>query len=137
MYSMGYALLIYPVIPRTYSEGHTAVPLLTSYILSLLFCCSEEDGERATPRWDFGLHPSDAAVVCREEMTGGGRLVNTGHSWHPGRLLHYGRAELKQSDHRWARKRTGQWFLINAYPIICALEPRMCNYALCMTTYQH
>ena len=33
-------------------------------------------------------------------MEGGGELVNTGHPWHPGRLLFYGRAELKQSDHR-------------------------------------
>ena len=34
------------------------------------------------------------------EGGGGGELVNTGHPWHPGRLLFYGRAELKQSDHR-------------------------------------
>ena len=34
------------------------------------------------------------------EGGGGGELVNTSHPWHPGRLLHYGRAELKQSDHR-------------------------------------
>ena len=54
------------------------------------------------PHWDFGLHPSDADVVCGKEMEGGGggRLVNTGHTWHPGRLLYYNRAELKQSDHR-------------------------------------
>ena len=52
--------------------------------------------------WDFGLHPSDAGRVYKREMEGGGggELVNTGHTWHPGRLLYYGRAELKQSDHR-------------------------------------
>ena len=55
-----------------------------------------------TPLWDFGLHPSDAGVVCGHDMGGGGGggLVNTGHPWHPGRLLYYNRAELKQSDHR-------------------------------------
>ena len=34
------------------------------------------------------------------EGGGGGALVNTSHPWSPGRLLFYGRAELKQSDHR-------------------------------------
>lgn len=34
--------------------------------------------------------------------TGGkDELVTIGHQWHPGRLLYYNRAELKQSDHRW------------------------------------
>jgi len=59
-----------------------------------------DSGDAASPHWDFGLHPSDADVVCSGEMEGGGALVNTGHPWHPGRLLYYNRAELKQSDHR-------------------------------------
>ena len=63
----------------------------------------EEEQPTAPPAaWDFGLHRSDAGKVCGEHMAGGGGggLVNTGHPWHPGRLLFYGRAELKQSDHR-------------------------------------
>lgn len=61
-----------------------------------------EDSPSPTVAWDFGIHPSDAGKVYRREMEGGGggELVNTGHPWHPGRLLFYGRAELKQSDHR-------------------------------------
>ncbi len=47
---------------------------------------------------DFGLHPCDAGVVCGGELSG--ELVAMGHQWHPGRLLYYNRAELKQSDHR-------------------------------------
>ncbi|CAI7990552.1 Synaptojanin-1, partial [Geodia barretti] len=61
-----------------------------------------EESPSPTTLWDFGLHRSDAGKVYRREMEGGGggELVNTGHPWHPGRLLFYGRAELKQSDHR-------------------------------------
>ena len=61
-----------------------------------------EDSPSPTVAWDFGLHPSDAGRVYCQEMEGGGggELVNTSHPWHPGRLLFYGRAELKQSDHR-------------------------------------
>lgn len=56
----------------------------------------------ATSPHDFGIHPSDAVTVCEGEVGGGGReeLVTIGHQWHPGRLLYYNRAELKQSDHR-------------------------------------
>jgi hypothetical protein len=62
----------------------------------------EEGTPSPTTPWDFGIHPSDAGKVYRREMEGGGggELVNTAHPWHPGRLLFYGRAELKQSDHR-------------------------------------
>ena len=62
----------------------------------------DEDSPPLVASWDFGPHPSDAGRVYRGEMEGGGGgdLVNTNHSWHPGRLLYYGRAELKQSDHR-------------------------------------
>ena len=64
----------------------------------------EGRGETPSPpaAWDFGLHSSDAGRVYRREMEGGGggELVNTAHAWRPGRLLYYGRAELKQSDHR-------------------------------------
>lgn len=72
----------------------------------LSFCLSGSGEREETPSpttsWDFGLHPNDAGKVYRREMEGGGGgdLVNTGHPWHPGRLLFYGRAELKQSDHR-------------------------------------
>ena len=59
------------------------------------------DGDAdASAHWDFGLHPSDAGVVCSGDMEGGRALVDPGHPWHPGRLLYYNRAELKQSDHR-------------------------------------
>lgn len=64
----------------------------------------EEAAASATSRHlDFGLYPSDTAEMCGSLMDGGGgggQLVSVGHPWHPGRLLHYGRAELKQSDHR-------------------------------------
>ena len=65
---------------------------------------TEDAADSAASRGlDFGLCPSDAAEVCGALMDGGGgggQLVSVGHPWHPGRLLHYGRAELKQSDHR-------------------------------------
>ncbi len=62
------------------------------------FCAVAEDAEGA-PQWDFGLHPSDAAGVCGG-MMGGEDVASAEHRWHPGRLLYYNRAELKQSDHR-------------------------------------
>ena len=68
--------------------------------------------------WDFGPHPSDAGSLCGQYMDGGGALVNTGHPWHPGRLLFYGRAELKTSDHRqvqlnWAQLlEKGRWIVV-------------------------
>lgn len=52
---------------------------------------------------DFGLHPSDAEQEVGWQMHNGGvedQLITLGHEWHPGRLLYYNRAELKQSDHR-------------------------------------
>ena len=64
---------------------------------------------------DFGLHPSDAAVVYVRELEElrAAKLkepapsaspeqdhCSSSHVWHPGRLLFYGRAELKTSDHR-------------------------------------
>ena len=72
----------------------------------LYIVVAEGEEEEGVPdgRWEFGLHPSDAAGVCAWQMGAGGReeLVQVGHSWHPGRLLYYGRSELKQSDHRYA-----------------------------------
>ena len=52
---------------------------------------------------DFGLQPNDAEMMCGFEMGTGGKdeLVTIGHQWHPGKLLYYNRAELKQSDHRY------------------------------------
>ncbi len=65
-------------------------------------CASSLDAEQASlavpSGMDFGLHPCDAGVVCGGELSGD--LVAMGHQWHPGRLLYYNRAELKQSDHR-------------------------------------
>lgn len=52
---------------------------------------------------DFGPHRSDAHVLCHHDMGSGGMkdpLPLGHHRWHPGRLLYYNRAELKQSDHR-------------------------------------
>lgn len=60
--------------------------------------CSADVGE-GSPVWDFGLHPSDAAAVCGG-MMGREEGATPTHTWHPGRLLYYSRAELKQSDHR-------------------------------------
>lgn len=73
-----------------------------SFSLSLAVSGEEREGSPPGVAWDFGLQPSDAGKVYRREMEGGGggELVNTSHTWHPGRLLYYSRAELKQSDHR-------------------------------------
>ncbi len=52
---------------------------------------------------DLGPHPSDTAVICQHDIgVGGSRgMAETErHIWHPGRLVYYNRAELKQSDHR-------------------------------------
>ena len=61
-------------------------------------CPSGDPSSEVLPGVDFGLHPSDAGVVCGGEFDTD--LVAVGYKWHPGRLLYYGRAELKQSDHR-------------------------------------
>ena len=45
----------------------------------------------------FGSHTSDAARVYERELSSGSPDLQW---WHPGRLLYYGRAELKTSDHR-------------------------------------
>ena len=43
---------------------------------------------------DCGLHVSDVLMLCGED------LKQRQPYWHPGRLMYYGRAELKTSDHR-------------------------------------
>ena len=61
------------------------------------------EGSEVKSSYDFGLHPSDAEELVAWQMGNGGvddQLVTLGHEWHPGRLLYYNRAELKQSDHR-------------------------------------
>ncbi len=65
--------------------------------------CAAEVGEGPT-HWDLGLHPSDARDMCEGVMGGGegSSPDHPGNPGHPGRLLYYGRAELKQSDHRLA-----------------------------------
>ena len=53
---------------------------------------------------DFGPHGSDAGVLYQHEMGTGGvtdEATPPAHQWHPGRLVYYNRAELKQSDHRY------------------------------------
>ena len=65
--------------------------------------------------YDFGPHASDAGVVCHHEMglasPEGGVASPLGeqHQWHPGRLIYYNRAELKQSDHRSGVWLVGVW----------------------------
>ena len=46
---------------------------------------------------EFGWHPSNIHRVYEKELASGKPDLEW---WHPGRLLHYGRAELKTSDHR-------------------------------------
>lgn len=46
---------------------------------------------------EFGWHPSTVSTVYERELTGNRPELAW---WHPGRLLHYGRSELKTSDHR-------------------------------------
>lgn len=80
--------------------------LIISPLISLSLLPSPLDkedslGKDADNGLDFGPHHSDAATVCRHELgTGGEDLIALGHYWHPGRLIYYNRAELKQSDHR-------------------------------------
>ena len=65
--------------------------------------CTDSEGDARKSSHDFGLHPSDAEQEVGWQMRNGGveeQLVTLGHEWHPGRLLYYNRAELKQSDHR-------------------------------------
>jgi phosphatidylinositol-bisphosphatase len=45
----------------------------------------------------YGWHPNNASKIYENELTSGDPSLSW---WHPGRLLHYGRAELKTSDHR-------------------------------------
>lgn len=64
---------------------------------------TDAENSEAKPSHDFGLHPCDAEQEVGWQMGNGGaeaQLVMLGHEWHPGRLLYYNRAELKQSDHR-------------------------------------
>lgn len=49
------------------------------------------------PLGKFGLHANDASRVYQRELASGEKALEW---WHPGKLLHYGRAELKTSDHR-------------------------------------
>ena len=49
------------------------------------------------PTGKFGLHSNDASRVYERELLSGEKALEW---WHPGKLLHYGRAELKTSDHR-------------------------------------
>ena len=54
---------------------------------------------------DLGPHPSDAGMVCHHDIGvvgSRGVAASERHFWHPGRLIYYNRAELKQSDHRYA-----------------------------------
>ena len=72
------------------------------YFTFFSMCTDSESSEQKSPH-DFGLHPSDAEQEVGWQMHNGGveeQLVTLGHEWHPGRLLYYNRAELKQSDHR-------------------------------------
>ena len=46
---------------------------------------------------EFGWHPSTAQKVYERELNSEDPALQW---WHPGRLLYYGRAELKTSDHR-------------------------------------
>ena len=46
---------------------------------------------------EYGWHPNNAQKVYERELTSGSPNLSW---WHPGSLLHYGRAELKTSDHR-------------------------------------
>lgn len=46
---------------------------------------------------EFGWHPSTVQKVCERELSSGDHALQW---WHPGRLLYYGRTELKTSDHR-------------------------------------
>ena len=96
---------------------------MVSLSLSLTAGEEREDSPPAVA-WDFGLHPSDAGKVCKREMEGGGGggLVNTSHPWHPGRLLFYNRAELKQSDHR---------------PVVALIEVPQCSYMYTVYVYIH
>lgn len=54
--------------------------------------------------FDFGPHASDATSVCYHDLAATTAtevgVVSPSHVWHPGRLIYYNRAELKQSDHR-------------------------------------
>ena len=49
------------------------------------------------PSLEYGWHPSTIATVYERELSSEKPELAW---WHPGRLLHYGRAELKTSDHR-------------------------------------
>ncbi len=73
---------------------------ITIVCVCVLSGVQEEDSSH-----DFGLHPSDAWTICREEMEADIASEQDYkdfplHRWHPGRLVYYNRAELKQSDHR-------------------------------------
>lgn len=54
----------------------------------------------------FGPHPSDCSIVFERELNSKSNHLEW---WHPGRLLHYGRAELKTSDHRYVNT----WYCIS------------------------
>ena len=60
--------------------------------------------DKSSMELDLGPHPSDAAFVFQQDIGMGGGAKGAAllecHSWHPGRLIYYNRAELKQSDHR-------------------------------------
>ena len=86
-------------------ERELKVPSSPLYSISIhmyYVCTDSESGDQKSSH-DFGLHPSDAEQEVGWQMRNGGveeQLVTLGHEWHPGRLLYYNRAELKQSDHR-------------------------------------
>ncbi len=46
---------------------------------------------------EYGWHASTVQKVCERELSSGDHALQW---WHPGRLLYYGRTELKTSDHR-------------------------------------